>query len=114
MKSSVHFEAEILWHRDLTANRGKRIDVEKSSYHQLSHFEIGGDNPPLLTTYSSYLQWAASEWFPFPWVLPAARAQSLDYHTASGKLSKQFHHSLRRFTVSRDDDSPFQILSKFF
>jgi hypothetical protein len=57
---------------------------------------------------------AASEWFPSPCVLPAACAQSLDYHTASRKLSKQFHHSLRRFTVSRNDDSPFQILPKFF
>jgi hypothetical protein len=45
---------------------------------------------------------------------PAAGTQSPDGHTSSGKLSKQLRHSRRRFTVTRHDYRPFQVLSKLF
>src|SRR5580704_8511357 len=83
-----------------TCDHRERTDSKSASHHLFYLLTVGVP--------------AASEWFPSPCVLPAACAQSLDYHTASRKLSKQFHHSLRRFTVSRNDDSPFQILSEFF
>jgi hypothetical protein len=35
------------WLLQVSPARLVRIDVDKSAYHQLSHFEIGTDNPVL-------------------------------------------------------------------
>src|SRR5580658_11127115 len=46
--------------------------------------------------------------------LPAAATQSPDGYPASCKFSKQLRHSWRGLTVARDNDCPFQVLSKLF